>query len=73
MKAYTIELAKKVIAEFTMHYDEFSIKFKCTSDLIAWIVSHHPELKECPADYKITAEDIVVKFFSLGDAVIVEK
>lgn len=73
MKAYQIELAKKVIAEFTMNYEEFKIKFECNTYMRTWIVSQHPELADCPSHYRFTDDEIVLEFYSIGDPVIVEK
>lgn len=72
MKQFKIELAKKVIATFTMDYDEFKIKFGSSVKLAAFIREKRPELIDCSHHATFPNNDIVIEFYSVGDAVITE-
>lgn len=73
MKNYSIVASKEVVASFTMDYDSFKMKFKCSNDLVRWIREQHPEFCNTPhhVDFP-TDSDIVIEFYSIGNLVIEE-
>ena len=73
MKQYEIIASKEVVATFSMNYDAFKMKFECSSNLVAWIVSQHPELKDTPFNADFPDDRIVISFYSMGNLVINEK
>lgn len=73
MKTFRIESSKKLIESFEMNYDEFQMRFKCTTDLVDWITRQRPQIATCPRNWRCTATTIIVEFYSLGDPVIVEQ
>lgn len=73
MKKFDIVASKEIVASFTMNYDTFKMKFKCSSKLVEFIRDAHPEYSETLYNVDFTNDDVVVEFYSVGNAVIEEK
>lgn len=73
MKQYEIIASKEIVATFSMDYNTYQMKFECSSKLVAWIVSQHPELKDTPYNADFPDDRIVIDFYSVGNLVINEK
>lgn len=71
MKDYRIEASKEIVAKFSMDYTIFVMRFDyIIEDLVAWIVEQYPELKGVPHDTQYPGNDIVIRFYSVGNLVI---
>lgn len=72
MKNYCIVASKKVVASFKMDYYIFEMKFSNSSNLASYIVEQHPELKDIAFNVDFESDDVIIKFYSLGNLVIQE-
>lgn len=72
MKNYRVIIAKEVVAQVSMSYEEFLIKYHTTDKFVEWIQSTRPELKDCPYIRDFVEDDVVVKFMSAGNPVMQE-
>lgn len=72
MKAYKVELGKNLVAVFEMDYVEFKMKFEMSTRFVEWIISKHPEYKDCVTNTTFSKDLITAEFYSLGEPVIVD-
>lgn len=73
MKNYEIIASKEVVATFRMNVDLYHIKFLHSGKMAEFIVKKHPELANSIHSIDFEKEEVVLKFYSVGNLIIQEK